>query len=88
MIDDLIGATIGEAILRIVLYPFHLLVWCTGVLVASAGSFGRFQIQPFADDGEWEPEDERPILYTGGATMIGIGVWIIILAAIYWERVI
>ena len=80
-IGDVVGDVFGDLIKELVLKPVHWIAWATGVAVATLGSFGRFQIEPFNDD-EWLPEEGRPILYTFGATLIGSGIWVILIAAL------
>jgi hypothetical protein len=80
-IGDVVGDIFGDLITEFVVKPLHWIVWATGTAVATLGSFGRFQIEPFNDD-EWLPEEERPILSTFGATLIGSGVWVILIAAL------
>ena len=82
LIGDAIGGVVGDIVGEVILRPLHRLVWATGVAVATVGSFGRFQIEPFNDEGEWLPEEGRPVLRTFGATLIGSGIWTIAAAAL------
>lgn len=84
-IGDAVGGIFGDIIAEIVLKPVHGIVWATGVAVATVLSFGRFQIEPFSNEGEWLPEEAGPILSTFGATLIGSGIWIIAIAALVRE---
>ena len=82
VVGDAIGGVIGDIVGEIIVRPLHWLVWATGVAVATVGSFGRFQIEPFNDEDEWLPEEGRPVLRTFGATLIGCGIWTIAIAAL------
>jgi hypothetical protein len=86
-IGDAVGGIVGNILGDIVLKPINWILWATGVAAATAGSFGRFQIEPFNDD-EWLPEEAGPILSTFGATLIGSGFWIIAVAALLRELVL
>lgn len=80
-IGDAIGGILGDIVGELVVKPLHWIAWATGVAAATVGSFGRFQIEPFNDD-EWLPEEDRPVLRTFGATLIGCGIWTIAIAAL------
>lgn len=80
-IGDAVGDIFGDLVGELVLKPVHWIAWATGAGVATLFSFGRFQIEPFSDD-EWTPQEEGPILYTFGATLIGSGIWVIVVAAL------
>jgi hypothetical protein len=87
-LDDVAGGLAGGCLAELIARPIHWLLWGTGVLAATLLSFGRFQIEPFGADEDGIPEQEGPVLSTIGATVIGAGIWLILIAALVWEQVI
>ena len=73
---------VGAGLLEILVRPVHWAVRGTGVVLASAISFGRFQIEPFGGDPDWVAAEEGPVLTSLGATLIGSGFWLIVVAAL------
>ena len=84
--DELADGCISAAfagIAYVLLLPFVFLFWTTGVAVCTALSLGRFQLEPFIEDLDWNPEDGRPILYSDAATGAGVVIWTIFLLIIF-----
>ena len=79
------GAFFADLLFWLIVFPLHLLAWATGVLIVNVVTLGRYRIVPFGDDGSWAGADDRPILPKGVATLVGMVVWTIALAVIFWK---
>lgn len=73
----------GQLLMDLILKPFHWVAWATGAALCLLISLGRLQIEPFVSDGEWAPEEGRPILYAVHATTAGIAAWAILGTVIF-----
>jgi len=76
--DSILGAVVDRLVAR----PLHWLAWASGAALLLAVSFGRFEVQPFADE-EWTPKTGRPTLYSAPATAAGIAAWAVASLALF-----
>ena len=82
---EILGALLVDLLFGLLVFPLHFLAWATGVLLVNVVTLGRYRIVPFADDGSWAAADARPVLPKGAATLVGMVVWTIALALIFWK---